>query len=305
MFKDIASNNEVKEFLKKELKLKRKAGTYLFYGNENELLRIFAKAFAKGLNCFEITDDFCDICENCRRISSETHGDLEILEDSSGVKVDSIRNLAYKDSITSYEGKNKIYIINNIDKMRKESANALLKMIEEPNDGSFFILLSNSLNILPTIKSRSILVNILSATKEDLNVDKYQYDFFQGKYFEIEEFKERDEIDIQQVSSYELIGENISRWLETEDLKDKAEIYKSIRDFMSIREYIRATDKTFFVEEILSATTNKDDLKMILDYSLNLMDKKSSKLEEVLEIKKMLKTPVNLKNFLTIFYNKI
>lgn len=305
MFRDIPSNQEAKEFLRKELKLKREAGTYLFYGGENELVRLFAKAFAKGINCSVLEDDFCGTCESCLRIESETHGDLEILEDPSGVKVDSIRALGYKDSIGSYEGKNKIYIINNIEKMRKESANALLKMIEEPNSGSFFILLSNSLNILSTIKSRSILVNILPMTKDELDVNKFQYDFFQGRYFEIEEFKNREDIDIETVSSYEVVGENLKKWLESDDLKDKVEIYKSIRDFMSIKEYITVADKEFFIDEILSGTTNRDELKLILDYSISLMDKRSKKLENILELKNMIKTPVNLKNYLTVFYNKI
>lgn len=305
MFKDIVSNDLVKEFLQKELDFNRKAGTYLFYGIDNGLLKRFAKAFAKGLNCSELKNDFCGKCENCIRIESETHGDLEILEDPSGVKVDSIRALAYKDSITSYEGKNKIYIINNIEKMRKEAANALLKMIEEPNDGSFFILLSGSLNILPTIKSRSILINIKSQTKEDLEVSLEEYSFFQGKALEIEKFKERTDIDLEEVSSYENIGENLKKWLDTEDLIYKVEIYKNIRDFMNIREYLTLVDKSYFIEEILKNSGNREDIKLILDYSINLIDKKSKKLEEILEIKNIIKTPINLKNYLTIFFNKI
>jgi DNA polymerase-3 subunit delta' len=70
--------------------------------------------------------------------------------------------------------------------MRKESSNALLKIIEEPARDTFFFLMTNSLNILSTIKSRAILVEVnnLIETDEEINpifeiVDKFlsQRDF--------------------------------------------------------------------------------------------------------------------------------
>ena len=67
------------------------------------------------------------------------YSDLEILDNPDGLKVDEIRELAYKSSSSSYEGNRKIFIIKDISKMKKEASNALLKLIEEPNKGSFFI----------------------------------------------------------------------------------------------------------------------------------------------------------------------
>ena len=80
-----------------------------------------------------------------------------------------------------------------------------MKLIEEPAENSFFILLTNSLNILPTIKSRSILVKIKKRDAEELDVDEFTYNFFLGNSRDIENFKISD-IDLQKAESYEMIG---------------------------------------------------------------------------------------------------
>lgn len=305
MFADIISNEKAKVFLKNELKFDRESGTYLFYGIDRGLLKRFAKNFAKSLNCIEVEYDFCDKCESCLRIETETHGDLEILEDNSGIKIEKIRELGYKDSINSYEGRKKIYIIRDVDKLRKESGNALLKLIEEPNKGSFFILLSSTLNVLPTIKSRSIIVKIEQQTAEELGVTSFEYNFFQGDALEIEEYEKREDIDLQVGESYENIGVSLKKWQEGFDFKDKVEVYKSIRDFINVKDYLNVADKIYFIDEILNSGVEKDFIKNLINYLINLLDKKSNKLEEFLELKGMLKSPINLKNLLISLLSKI
>ena len=172
MFKDIVSNEEAKSFLINELKSRREQGTYIFYGEDRELLMEFALVYAKALTCKNAENDFCGVCDSCLRMDSLTHGDLEIYEDSNGIKIDQIREIAYRVSTASYEGGNRIFILKDVEKMKKEAANALLKMIEEPEKGDFFILLANNLNILPTIKSRSMFLKIKMRSAEELGVSQ-------------------------------------------------------------------------------------------------------------------------------------
>lgn len=305
MFKDLNSNKKAIEFLQKELKLERESGTYLFYGMDRETLKKFAKSFAKSLNCNNYKDDFCDVCESCIRIEKETHGDLEILEDITGIKIEKVRELAYKDSITSYEGKKKIYIIRDIEKLRKESANALLKMIEEPNRGSFFILTSSGLNILPTIKSRALLLNILQEDAKELGVSQEEYKFFLGKSEEIEEYKKIPSVNLNEVSSFERIGYNAKNWIETREFKYKIEVYKSIRDFLNTKDYLTTIDKIYFVEEIISNNPSREFIKEILEYTLSFVGYKNTNLEKLLELKNMGRSSINLKNLLLTFYTNI
>ena len=293
MIKDIVSNEEVKRFFKNELKLNKKSGTYLFYGSDSDQLLEFALYFSKGLCCDTLEDDFCDTCNVCQRIDRLTYGDLEVVEDVNGIKVDTVRELGYKSSSSASEGKRKIFILKDIQKLKKEAGNSLLKLIEEPAENSFFILLTNSLNILPTIKSRSILVKIKKRDAEELDVDEFTYNFFLGNSRDIENFKISD-IDLQKAESYEMIGVHLKKYEETEDFKEKVYIYKCIKDFINNRHYLAQQEKLYFAEEILRGTNDRNLQRKIIEYTVSTLGNLSG-LEERLKLKSMLRFPVNMK----------
>lgn len=302
MIKDIVSNEEVKRFFKNELKLNKKSGTYLFYGSDSDQLLEFALYFSKGLCCDTLEDDFCDTCNVCQRIDRMTYGDLEVVEDVNGIKVDTVRELGYKSSSSASEGKRKVFILKEIQKLKKEAGNSLLKLIEEPAENSFFILLTNSLNILPTIKSRSILVKIKKRDAEELDVDEFTYNFFLGNSRDIENFKISD-IDLQKAESYEMIGVHLKKYEETEDFKEKVYIYKCIKDFINNRHYLAQQEKLYFAEEILRGTNDRNLQRKIIEYTVSTLGNLSG-LEERLKLKSMLRFPVNIKLVLiNIFLN--
>lgn len=293
MIKDIVSNEDVKRFFKNELRAEKKSGTYLFYGSDTEQLMEFALYFSKGLCCETLEDDFCDNCSICRRIDRLTYSDLEILDDPSGIKVDAVRELAYKSSSTSYEGGRKIFILKDVQKMKKEAGNSLLKLIEEPAENSFFILLSNSLNILPTIKSRSILVKINKRNAKELDVDQFTYDFFMGNSADIEKFKVSD-IDLTKSEPYGNIGIHLKKYSETKEFQSKVGIYKSLQDFISSRHYLAHQEKLYFAEEIVRGTSDRNLQRKIIEYTIAVTGDLRG-LEERLTLKSMLRFPVNMK----------
>lgn len=305
MFNEIRSNKKAIDFFKKELILKRDSGTYLFYGVDRELLKDFAKIFAKSLNCIHYIDDFCGECDSCKAIENESYGDLEIIEDSKGIKIDKIRELVYSSSTTSYSGKKKIYIIRDIQKLRKESANALLKLIEEPTNGSFYILTASSLNILSTIKSRTILLNIEKESAKEMNVTDYEYNFFLGNSKEIKEYKKVDGYDLTVEYSFENIGEAVKNWLDTGNFIYKMDIYKSITDFIKTKDYMTLLDKIFFVNELILNGADRELIKEIMSYTSSSIGKNIKNLEKVLEIKSMERATINLKNLLITFYTNV
>ena len=304
MFKDIISNEEAKSFLINELKSRREQGTYIFYGEDRELLMEFALAYAKALTCKNAENDFCGVCDSCLRINSLTHGDLEIYEDSNGIKIDQVREIAYRVSTASYEGGNRIFILKDIEKMKKEAANALLKMIEEPEKGDFFILLANNLNILPTIKSRSMFLKIKMRNAEELGVSQEEYNFFLGKGKEILEYKETG-IDLNLGEPYNEIGNFIKNYLAEPNIENKIKIYKSLRDFFTSRQYINEIDKLSFAENIYFAVENDRVLSQeICNYMCHLI-KNFDRIENLIAVKNMIKMPVNLKLLLKVFINEI
>ena len=304
MFKDIISNEEAKSFLINELKSRREQGTYIFYGEDRELLMEFALAYAKALTCKNAENDFCGVCDSCLRINSLTHGDLEIYEDSNGIKIDQVREIAYRVSTASYEGGNRIFILKDVEKMKKEAANALLKMIEEPEKGDFFILLANNLNILPTIKSRSMFLKIKMRSAEELGVSQEEYNFFLGKGKEILEYKETG-IDLNLGEPYNEIGNFIKNYLAEPNIENKIKIYKSLRDFFTSRQYINEIDKLSFAENIYFAVENDRVLSQeICNYMCHLI-KNFDRIENLIAVKNMIKMPVNLKLLLKVFINEI
>ena len=313
MFKDIVSNEEAKSFLINELKNGKKEGTYIFYGEDKALLMEFALSFAKALTCKNERYDFCDRCESCLRMNSLTHGDLEIFEDDNGIKIDSIREIAKISSSATYEGGNRIFIIKDAEKLKKESSNALLKIIEEPEEGDFFILLSKNLNLLPTIKSRSTIVKIKNKTPEEFGITLNEYKFFLGKGKDIEDYKKYN-FNIDEAFSYENLGEPLQNYVKlkkelreekTEEkikslMENKIKVYKGLINLYKNIEYIDVAERLVIAENISFACENERSVVMeICDYICHFI-KDFGKLEKIMEIKNRINSNVNVKLLLRV-----
>lgn len=91
-----------------------------------------------------------------RRVQSCSHADLLVLEDAgSDIGVDEARQIHEFLAKTSAEGKWRVVIIDSIDALNRNAANALLKILEEPPVNTIILLVShNPGSLLPTIRSR-------------------------------------------------------------------------------------------------------------------------------------------------------
>ena len=106
-----------------------------------------------------------------KTVENGTYPDLIIIDTKKEqVKIDDIRRIEDKFSQTSINQLGiKIYIINLIENLRPNEANALLKFLEEPLDDTYAILTTeNEYSILPTILSRTEIVRFSSVNKNDL-----------------------------------------------------------------------------------------------------------------------------------------
>ena len=303
MFGDMISNEEVKSFLQNEIKMGKKSGTYLFHGERGSELMEFTLAFAKALNCSEEPLDFCGRCDVCLRIDSGNYPDVEVVEDPTGIKISQVRELIYKASSSSYEGRKKVFILKDVENLRAEAANALLKIIEEPGAGTFFILTSHSLNIIPTIISRCTAVHIKKKSPEDMGVTSEEYEFFFGDVGEIERYKKSD-IDLSHPVSYGDIGEHIKNYVKDGAIESRVKIQKSLRDFMGNRKFLEDIEKIYFAEEIYRGSRDRNIAEGIM-YEGILLNNDLSKTERLLYIKGMLRFPVNLQLALKMFFSEI
>lgn len=289
----ITGNEKAKKAIINQWKMNKNSGTYLFYGKKGADLKEFALAFAKGINCNESEYDYCDSCRVCENINKGIYSDLHIISASDGtVKIDQIREVIKNASETSYEMGKKVFIIEDVNKLRKEASNALLKIIEEPPKDTYFILLANSLNILPTIKSRSLPIEIQKLTWEELQIDQKVYDFFLGDVKDIKEYK-KGNYSIEKIN-YKETGIYLKEYLENGEFLLKIKLYSALEDFILEKKYLSEMDKIAFSEILDKAVgKNRDFLEAIL-YQLILKSKNLKNLEYLLELKEMIRYNVNI-----------
>ena len=81
---------------------------------------------------------------------------IDIADDKKYIDINQIRNLITNLNKSSFNSKPRFVLIDNINFLNINSINALLKILEEPNDNIIFILINNNKKILPTLKSRCL-----------------------------------------------------------------------------------------------------------------------------------------------------
>lgn len=130
----------------------------LFYGLENTGRKEAAILFAKGCNCKIGTELFCHTCTSCRKIDNNSHPDMIFIEPPAGKNIITISRIREVGGILSSrpnEAKYRMVLISKADAMNTQAQNALLKMLEEPPENTFFILLAVKPDLLlATIISR-------------------------------------------------------------------------------------------------------------------------------------------------------
>jgi DNA polymerase III subunit delta' len=176
-FRDLAGQQHAHLLLQGALRSGRISHAYLFVGPAGVGRLTTACAFAQALLCAQGGDDACGVCGPCRKVAAGTHPDLRVITpgrtesgaERRAVAIDQIRDLKRDAAYPPYEGRWKIYVIEDTDQMRAEAANSLLKVLEEPTAGTVIILLSTSTEaLLPTLVSRAQLVRFALVSAEEI-----------------------------------------------------------------------------------------------------------------------------------------
>ncbi|MFH1441338.1 MAG: AAA family ATPase [Candidatus Omnitrophota bacterium] len=144
-FKDIRGQERPIEIIKECIKDSRQAKGWLFTGPEGIGKRLAAKTFAKALNCQQgLPEDSCDNCASCFKIENMQHPDIFFINnsESASIKIEDIRQMQKNLSLRPYEGRKKVYIIDNAHSFTPEASGAVLKILEEPPENSMIILIS-------------------------------------------------------------------------------------------------------------------------------------------------------------------
>ena len=205
-FNDFHGNSETVHRLREMLARNRFPQGVILAGPGGAGKYTLALMLAKAMNCLSpiVTDglpDFCGKCSNCTRIAQsedlaarvaeavearenlretdkketrlfvQTHPDVLIIPPDPPqmmIKVDQVRRVIEHIYFRPSEGKERIFIFTDSAFM-KEAANSLLKVLEEPPEfATIFLLTENAGELLPTIRSRSMIVALAALPVEEI-----------------------------------------------------------------------------------------------------------------------------------------
>ncbi|MCK5513533.1 MAG: DNA polymerase III subunit, partial [Deltaproteobacteria bacterium] len=144
-FKNIKGQDRQINILTNAIKRVTVSHAYLFTGISGIGKGITAIAMAKALNCKAENGDFCGCCISCKKIEHSNHPDIFWIEpEGDYIKIDQIRRMQERIKYTLYEGKQKVVIIDKVERMNLQSSNCLLKTLEEPPPHTILILLTST-----------------------------------------------------------------------------------------------------------------------------------------------------------------
>lgn len=230
-FPGVISQWRAKEILWSAMGRDRLPHALLFHGPEGAGKDAMAVEVAKHLNC---QAPACHTCPSCLKISKGNHPDVHIIipvpsnlkpdalaelirqksqqpylrilfPRAASISIEAIRALQRSSSFRPFEGKYRVAVISQADKMTNEAANAFLKTLEEPPAQTLFILTTASIHKLPpTIVSRCQQLRFDPLGERDIEealVSRLQADpvkarlasrLAMGNYHRAEEFLEED-----------------------------------------------------------------------------------------------------------------
>ena len=155
-FEDVVGQEHITSTLKNAIKENRIAHAYLFTGPRGVGKTTTARILAKTLNCENRKNsEPCNECEMCKSIQNSQLIDIIEIDAASNRGIDEVRTLRDSVKYAPSRGKYKVYIIDEVHMLTKESFNAFLKTLEEPPEHIIFIFATTDIHKLPlTIISR-------------------------------------------------------------------------------------------------------------------------------------------------------
>ena len=217
---------------------------------------------------------------------------IDIDTDKKNIDINQIRNLILSLNKSSFNDKPRFVLIDNIELMNTNSVNALLKILEEPNDNIFFILINNNKKILPTLKSRclnykihltsdqsfDITNKILGKNFMDLINDQMINNYSTpGALLNLIDFADKDDINLKEINLKDFIKKII---LEKKYKKDQfiknllyclIEIY--FRKNTSIKSIKLLNLHNYFLKKINNSKIfNLDDESLLMEFEDRVLD---------------------------------
>ncbi len=197
-------------------------------------------------------------------MNNSTHPNFSLINlkiNKKNIEIDQIRNIINYSQKSSFNQNKRFILIDNIELLTKSASNSLLKLLEEPPENLYFILIhDNSYRILETIKSRSINFKINFTNKSIIEITekimgKEDFSNINNTYLKmynsigdlvfLNNFAKKYEINIKSYTVKELLNYIISKKLYKKDSELNIFIYRLIQLLLFETFYLSKDNKIY------------------------------------------------------------
>lgn len=217
---------------------------------------------------------------------------VDINEEKKNIDIGQIRNLILTLNKSSFNAKPRFVLIDNIELMNINSINALLKILEEPNDNIHFILINNNKKVLPTLKSRCLNFKISLTHEQSINItnklmgenlNNYLNEELitnystPGQLIKLIKFAKINDIDLTELSLKNLISKIILDKKYKKDVSIKDLIYSLIelyfRNNISIKNIDLINMHNYFLKKINTTKIfNLDEESLFMEFEDKILN---------------------------------
>ena len=217
---------------------------------------------------------------------------IDVLEEKKNIDINQIRELIINLNKSSFNNKKRFVLIDNIELLNLNSINALLKILEEPNENINFILINNNKRVLPTLKSRCLnfkvfltkdqsirIVNQL--LNDDINniINNKLFDYYAtpGKLFKLIKLSEEYDLDLAKFDLNTTLTTIIKDKIYKKDKSITEIIYSFIelyfRNNISIENISLIKSYHYFLEKINNTRTyNLDEEILFMEFEDKILN---------------------------------
>jgi DNA polymerase-3 subunit delta' len=211
---------------------------------------------------------------------------IDISEDKKFIDINQIRDLISNMNKSSFNDKIRFVLIDNIEFLNKNSVNALLKILEEPNTNVHFILIHNNKKILPTLSSRCLNFKISLAHNQSIeiansifgenvlnkiNQDLIHHYLTPGNFYNLIKFSENFEVDLTAITLKEFITVIIEQNYYKKDNEIKHMLYDFIELFFRNNNFSNLY--SYFLKKIDDCKKfNLDEESLLMEFEAKVLN---------------------------------
>ena len=214
---------------------------------------------------------------------------LDVSIDKKQINIDQIRNLLLNIKKSSFNDKPRFILIDNIEYLNKNSVNALLKDLEEPNENIYFILINNQRKLISTLKSRCLNFNISLSNETSLRVinqlldddifdhvnnELINYYFTPGNIYNLNKFAINNEINLKDMKLKEFLKKMIKENYFKKDQNFKYLFYDYLELFLKNISLMDNMDYySYFVKKIDNLKKyNLDEESFFIEFNEKILN---------------------------------